>query len=111
ARIKGLVKNGITEVLVKTPAKESELADLRVFDKYVAIEQYKDKQGVVFLDKAEALTVDSVARLMQHGHQRIAIGPATPTEIVCAQLCGNNHYSMRATMKVVIVAAELGADD
>ena len=42
----------------------------------------------------------SLPALRQAGIAEIDVGPASPVEIHCTQLCGLNHYSMRGFFTV-----------
>ncbi len=68
---------------------------------YVAVKEYgKDKDGKVILKKGRSVSDDTVKKLVESGVTEISVGPSTPTEIACAQLCGLGHYRMRGFMTI-----------
>jgi len=74
---------------------------------HVAAQDYKNKAGDIILakDKDGALGSNAAAgkeilqKLRDAGFTEISLRPSNPLEIVCAQLCGNNHYTMKAQLK------------
>jgi len=69
---------------------------------HVAVEDYKGKDGVVILAKGDTLgqTLEAggkaIEKLKAAGITSLKMTPRNPLEVVCAQLCGNNHYTMKA---------------
>lgn len=69
---------------------------------HVAVEDYKDRSGQVILAKGEGLGLNRGAgepklkQLRDAGVETIKMQPANPLEVVCAQLCGNSHFTMKA---------------
>jgi len=70
-------------------------------DNSVSMDSYSDKSGTAIVNKGDALSDQILNKLGEAGIGEIAIAPATPTEIACAQLCGLGHYRMRGYIDVV----------
>jgi cytochrome c oxidase subunit 2 len=47
------------------------------------------------------LDEEIISKAAAAGIGTLAVAPATPTEIACAQLCGLGHYQMKATLDVL----------
>ena len=71
---------------------------------HVAVEDYQDRSGQVILAKGAFLGNNLeegeklLNKLRESGHTELILQPANPLEVVCAQLCGNNHYTMKAQL-------------
>lgn len=84
---------------------EAGLADLNAragsnMDIFVLMEDVKDQNGASLAAKGDALGEDVITKLAEAGIAEVALAPATPTEIACAQLCGLGHYRMRGYVTV-----------
>ena len=69
-------------------------------DGFVLMEPYADKSGTAIAAKGDALSEDVIGKLADAGIMEVALAPATPTEIACAQLCGLGHFRMRGYVNV-----------
>jgi len=73
---------------------------------HVAVDDYRDKSGQVIFAKGNDLGstyVDGQKRIDQlraAGVASVKLEPRAPLEVVCAQLCGNSHFKMKAQMIV-----------
>jgi len=67
---------------------------------FVALADYAGKDGQTILAKGSPLTDDLFPALKEAGVNEVVLGPDTPTEIACAQLCGLGHYRMRGFVTV-----------
>lgn len=71
---------------------------------HVAVEDYQDKSGQVILAKGDFLGNNYeqgsklIDKLRESDHTELVLQPKNPLEVVCAQLCGNNHYTMKAQL-------------
>lgn len=69
---------------------------------HVAVEDYTDKSGQVILASGDGLGLTlklgeaKLKQLRGAGIETIRMTPANPLEVVCAQLCGNSHFKMKA---------------
>lgn len=69
---------------------------------HVAAEDHLDSAGMLVLAKGDdvGLSLDAgsktLARLRQAGVTELVMHPRTAFEVVCAQLCGSNHFKMKA---------------
>jgi len=69
---------------------------------HVAVEDYRDRSGQVVLAAGEGLGLNlkmgeaKLKQLHDAGIATIKMQPANPLEVVCAQLCGNSHFKMKA---------------
>ena len=52
------------------------------------------------LPAGSSIDEEALATLRQAGVTEIEVGPASPIEIQCAQLCGNEHYTMNGWFTV-----------
>jgi cytochrome c oxidase subunit 2 len=70
----------------------------------IAAEDYKSRGGEVVLAKGAGMGDDMKAggelieNLRKAGVSSVRLQPRTPTEVVCAQLCGNSHFKMKAQL-------------
>ena len=78
------LRSGLTRVVSLDDAFEQ-----KAFN-YMAM---ADAGGIVTKDTA--LNTDIVKRLRAAGVKEISAAPLNPSEIACAQLCGNNHFKMK----------------
>lgn len=71
---------------------------------HIATEDYKDRTGQVLLAKGGSLGgtfkagAELIDKLRQAGVAEISMQPRHPLELVCAQLCGNSHFTMKAQL-------------
>lgn len=71
----------------------------------VASEDHKSKSGEVVLAKGADLGLthqtgtENIEKLAKAGVTELALQPREPLEVVCAQLCGNSHFKMKAVIK------------
>jgi cytochrome c oxidase subunit II len=69
---------------------------------HVSVDDYRDKSGQVILAKGADLGgnyadgVKKIQQLRDAAVTTIKLQPRNPLEIVCAQLCGNSHFKMKA---------------
>ncbi|MBK8269669.1 MAG: hypothetical protein IPK83_15785 [Planctomycetes bacterium] len=69
---------------------------------HVSVEDYRDKSGQVILAKGGDLGAThedgtkKIKALQDAGVATIKLQPRNPLEVVCAQLCGNSHFKMKA---------------
>ncbi|MFQ5500763.1 MAG: cytochrome c oxidase subunit II [Phycisphaerae bacterium] len=68
----------------------------------VAMKDYADKSGQVILatganlGTSRATGTALLEQLRAAGVEEISMQPLNPLEVVCAQLCGNSHFTMKA---------------
>jgi hypothetical protein len=71
---------------------------------HIAAEDIKAKDGEVLLAKGADLGPDfkkgkeTLERLNKAGITELKLQPRHPLEVVCAQLCGNSHFKMKAQL-------------
>lgn len=71
---------------------------------HVAAEDHKSSGGEILLAKGEDLGAEfkagdeKLAKLAKAGISELTMQPRNPLEVVCAQLCGNSHFKMKAQM-------------
>lgn len=71
---------------------------------HISTQDYKSKAGDVILARDAGFGNDVnagkeiIRKLREAGHDDVMLRPSNPLEIVCAQLCGNNHYTMKAQL-------------
>lgn len=71
---------------------------------HIAAEDIKSSSGEVLLAKGQDLGADfkageeKLAELSKAGITELIMEPRNPLEVVCAQLCGNSHFKMKAQM-------------
>lgn len=91
-----------TENLKKSMTREYELKDWDRLRHMVATQEYKDRAGTVLLAVGQDLGPNysegekKIAELREAGHAKVWMQPRNPLEVVCAQLCGNSHFNMKA---------------
>lgn len=93
-----------TEALKESMTQEYDTAkaDWYRLRHHVACEDYKDKSGQVILAKGNDLGATheagtkKIEALRAAGVGSIKLQPRNPLEVVCAQLCGNSHFKMKA---------------
>ena len=76
-------------------------SNVESYQTLVSMREYRDGQGSVILGKGDPLSQDAVGSLARAGIREVLLGPFSPIEIACAQLCGLGHYRMKATVDVV----------
>jgi cytochrome c oxidase subunit 2 len=89
-----------TEQLREELAETIKLPTKRNLDAFSALEDYKDKDGNLIVKKGRSVSQEILQKLLENGFQQVRLGPKTPTEIACAQLCGLGHYRMRGFLTV-----------
>ena len=94
-----LTEEAVTK-LVEAGVRELSARQISNMDVFVVMDSCIDKSGAVVANKGDALSEDLITKLAEAGLQEVAIAPATPTEIACAQLCGLGHFRMRGYMTV-----------
>jgi cytochrome c oxidase subunit 2 len=67
---------------------------------FIAMQDTKDKDGSVLLGKGEGLTQEALGKLLDAGLTEVVLGPFSPIEVACSQLCGLGHFRMRATVTI-----------
>lgn len=71
---------------------------------HISTVDYKDADGQVLLAQGDDLGATYQAgrelldKLRNAGVTELRMQPRTPLEVICAQLCGNSHFSMKAMM-------------
>jgi cytochrome c oxidase subunit 2 len=71
---------------------------------HIAVQDHKSKSGEVILAAGADLGLSKEAgdqmieKLKKSGITEVVMHPRHPLEVVCAQLCGNEHYKMKAQM-------------
>lgn len=71
----------------------------------VASEDHKSKSGEVVLAKGADLGLthqagtETIEKLAKAGVTELTLQPREPLEVICAQLCGNSHFKMKAVIK------------
>lgn len=86
--------------LVLANVREINARLLSNLDNFVAMENYNDPSGTAIVAKGGQMTEEILTNLGNAGIKSVSIGPATPTEIACAQLCGLGHFRMRGYITV-----------
>jgi cytochrome c oxidase subunit II len=71
------------------------------FNVFVAMAEYRDKDGAAILSKGDQITQDALGKLLDAGVNDVVAGPYSPIEVACSQLCGLGHFRMRATVSVL----------
>lgn len=71
-----------------------------VYPGYVAMADYGAQGAAPIVKAFEPVDVCALKNLAAASVQTIKVGPATPTEISCAQLCGIGHYRMKGFVTV-----------
>ncbi len=99
ARNDALGEDAVTKLLLAN-VREVNARPVSNLDNYVAMETYNDPAGTAIVAKEGAMTEEILTKLGEAGIRTIVIGPSTPTEIACAQLCGLGHYRMRGYITV-----------
>jgi cytochrome c oxidase subunit 2 len=71
-----------------------------ILNTMVSMNDYAGKDGASILKKGDAFAEEMMQPLRDAGITVVSAGPATPTEIACAQLCGLGHYRMRGFVTI-----------
>lgn len=95
-----------TENLIKSMQEEFPTAksDWYRLRHHVATTSYQDKSGQTILAEGDGIGFSrdlgekKLAQLRKAGIETISMRPANPLEVICAQLCGNSHFKMKAQM-------------
>ncbi len=99
------VKEGATTEALKesmTQDYPTQKADWYRLRHHVSCEDYKDKSGQIILAKdadlgsTHGMGTEKIKALREAGVASIKMQPRNPLEMVCAQLCGNSHFKMKA---------------
>ena len=70
----------------------------------LAVEDHKSRGGEVILAKGADMGPDLksgnelIEKLVKSGITTLRLQPRNPMEVVCAQLCGNSHFKMKAQL-------------
>lgn len=72
----------------------------RPLELYATTQEYKAADGTLVVKKGGRLTTLTVKKLIDNGITQLAIAPASPVEIACAQLCGLTHYRMKGFLTI-----------
>ena len=99
AKNDALTEDVVTK-LVEAGMKDINARKISNMDLFVVMQDYTDKSGNALAAKGDAVSEELLSKLTGAGITEIAIAPATPTEIACAQLCGLGHYRMRGYVSV-----------
>lgn len=89
------------EMTMKYPTAGASWYKLR---HHIAAEDHKTPSGELLLTKGEDLgdTLEKgeefIGKLSKAGIAELTMQPRHPLEVICAQLCGNSHFKMKATM-------------
>ncbi len=70
-------------------------------DPWILNESLSATDGSVIAAPGDYLTEEVISAAAAAGRRSIAVAPASPTEIACAQLCGLGHYRMRGYIDVL----------
>ena len=97
-------KEATTEKLKRDMTEDFEVAkeDWYRLRHHVSAKDYEDKAGQIILATGEGIGLDrdtgelKLKQLLDSGIDVITMHPANPLEIICAQLCGNSHFKMKA---------------
>jgi hypothetical protein len=76
------------------------LPSTKSLDSYVAMEDYKAKDGTILVKKGRSVSADTAKKLVENGVTEVRVGPRYPAEIACAQLCGLGHYRMKGYLSI-----------
>ncbi len=85
----------ILQRTVPVPAEGEDEHFIKLLSKQVLMKDY-----VAGAARGDSIDDVSLPALRQAGVAEIDVGPASPVEIHCAQLCGMNHFSMRGFFTV-----------
>lgn len=93
-----------TQALKEQMTKEYDTAkaDWYRLRHHVSVEDYRDKSGQIILAKDGDLGAThedgtkKIKALQEAGVAKIKLQPRNPLEVICAQLCGNSHFKMKA---------------
>jgi cytochrome c oxidase subunit 2 len=94
------VPNKTSDQLRKELAMTVALPSTKSLDSYVAMEDYKAKDGTVLVKRGRSISADTAAKLVENGVTQVRVGPRYPAEIACAQLCGLGHYRMKGYLNI-----------
>ncbi len=67
---------------------------------FVSLQDCRGARGDTILSKGDALSQDALDALLRAGITSLRVGPYSPIEVVCSQLCGLGHYRMKAMVTV-----------
>lgn len=67
---------------------------------FVSLRDYPDARGDTILSKGSGISQDALDALVRAGFASLTVGPYSPIEVVCDQLCGLGHYRMKAMVTV-----------
>lgn len=97
-----------TANLLKSPAMNEDYkvakSDWYHLRHLVASKSYQDKSGQTILAEGDGIGLDresgqkKLKQLHDAGIETINMHPANPLEVLCAQLCGNSHFKMKAQL-------------
>ncbi len=87
-----LVNAGMTSVTARRRS---------AIDPWILNEPLSAADGTLIASTGDYLTEEVISAAGAAGRRTIAVAPASPTEIACAQLCGLGHYRMRGYIDVL----------
>jgi cytochrome c oxidase subunit 2 len=94
------VPNKTSDQLREELATTVALPSAKSLDSYVAMEDYKAKDGTILVKKGRAVSASTASNLVENGITEVRVGPRYPAEIACAQLCGLGHYRMKGYLTI-----------
>jgi cytochrome c oxidase subunit 2 len=94
------VPNKTSDQLREELAMTVALPSTKSLDSYVAMEDYKAKDGTILVKKGRSVSADTAKKLVENGVTEVRVGPRYPAEIACAQLCGLGHYRMKGYLSI-----------
>ncbi len=94
------VPNKTSDQLREELATTVALPSAKSLDSYVAMEDYKAKDGTILVKKGRAVSANTASNLVENGITEVRVGPRYPAEIACAQLCGLGHYRMKGYLSI-----------
>jgi cytochrome c oxidase subunit II len=71
-----------------------------ILNMMISMQDYAAKDGSPIVKKGDSFGEEMMQPLRDAGITVVSAGPATPTEIACAQLCGLGHYRMRGFLTI-----------
>ncbi len=96
-------EDATTERVKKEMIEEFPVADVDWYRlrHHVAVQDYQDESGQVILKEGEGIGLSREAgekklKTLRDVTDTIKMQPRNPLEIICAQLCGNSHFKMKA---------------
>lgn len=94
------VPNKTSDQLREELATTVALPSAKSLDSYVAMDDYKAKDGTVLVKKGRSVSTSIASNLVENGITEVRVGPRYAAEIACAQLCGLGHYRMKGYLSI-----------